>query len=365
MIVLLYYKKFKKDIEGIGYKLNPYDMCVANKIVNEKQHTLTWHVDDIKASHLDPKVNDEFAAWAEQTYGSDELGHVKVHRGKRHDYLGMILDYSLAGKLQVDMKDYIDKMIEEYPYPIKPANSPWNDNLFKINEESSPLDKRDSEIFHSTVMKGMFLVKRGRPDAETAFSFLSTRVNYSTEQDKKKLEKCMGYLLHSRDDILTLEADDKQNLYWYIDASFAVHPDMKSHTGAIFTLGKGSIVSSSTKQKVNSRSTTEAELIAVDDKVSKIIWSKKFLEHQGFKVNLNIIYQDNTSTIKLMNNGKLSSGKRTRHFDIRLFYINDLIGRGECIVKYCPTEEMIADYMSKPLVGKAYQINRQRILNLH
>ena len=175
----------------------------------------------------------------------------------------------------------------------------------------------------------------------------------------------MGYLLHSRDDILTLEADDKQNLYWYIDASFAVHPDMKSHTGAIFTLGKGSIVSSSTKQKVNSRSTTEAELIAVDDKVSKIIWSKKFLEHQGFKVNLNIIYQDNTSTIKLMNNGKLSSGKRTRHFDICLFYINDLIGRGECIVKYCPTKEMIADYMSKPLVGKAYQINRQRILNLH
>ena len=365
MASILYYKKFKKDIEGIGYKLNPYDMCVANKIVNEKQHTLTWHVDDIKASHLDSKVNDEFAAWAEQTYGSEELGHVKVHRGKRHDYLGMILDYSLAGKLQVDMKYYIDKMIEEYPYPITPASSPWNDNLFKINEESTPLDKRDSEIFHSTVMKGMFLVKRGRPDAETAFSFLSSRVNYSTEQDKKKLEKCMGYLLHSRDDILTLEADDKQNLYWYIDASFAVHPDMKSHTGAIFTLGKGSIISSSTKQKVNSRSTTEAELIAVDDKVSKIVWSKKFLEHQGFKVNLNIIYQDNTSTIKLMNNGKLSSGKRTRHFDIRLFYINDLIGRGECIVKYCPTEEMIADYMSKPLTGKAYQINKRQILNLH
>ena len=121
----------------------------------------------------------------------------------------------------------------------------------------------------------------------------------------------MGYLLHTWDNLFTLEANSKQNLYWYIDASFAVHPDMKSHTGAIFTLGKGSIISSSTKQKVNSRSTTESELIGIDDKVSKIVWSKKFLEHQGFKVNLNIIYQDNTSTIKLMNNGKLSSGKRT------------------------------------------------------
>ena len=101
-------------------------------------------------------------------------------------------------------------------------------------------------------MKGMFLVKRGRPDEEPAFSFFTTRVNCSTQQDKKKLEKCMGHLLYTRDDVLTLEADSKQNLYWYIDASFAIHPDMKSHTGAIFTLRKGSIISSSTKQKINS-----------------------------------------------------------------------------------------------------------------
>ena len=89
----------------------------------------------------------------------------------------------------------------------------------------------------------------------------------------------------------------------------------------------------------------------MDDKVAMIIWSKRFIECQGFKINLNIIYQDNTSTLKLMNNGKLSSGKRTRHFDIRLFNVTDLMGRNECTGKYCPTEKMIADYMSKPLVG--------------
>ena len=140
---------------------------------------------------------------------------------------------------------------------------------------------------------------------------------------------------------------------------------MKSHTGAVFTLGKGSISSSSTKKKVNSRSTTESELIGVDDKISKVIWTKKFIEAQGFEVKLNIIYQDNTSTIKLLNNGRLSSGKRTRHFDIRLFYATDLIGRNEVQVKYCPTEDMLADYMSKPLVGSSYKKQRQRILNLH
>ena len=88
------------------------------------------------------------------------------------------------------------------------------------------------------------------------------------------------------------------------------------------------------------------------------------IEHQDFKVKLNLIYQDNTSTMKLQKNGKLSSGKRTRHFDIKLFYITDLINRGEVDVRYCPTDEMIADYMSKPLVGTKFRIFRDLIMNL-
>ena len=64
-----------------------------------------------------------------------------------------------------------------------------------------------------------------------------------------------------------------------------------------------------------------------------------------------------------MNNGKLSSGKQTRHFDIRLFHVTDLIGRKECTVKCCPTEEMVADFMSKPVVGAKYKKFRKSILN--
>ena len=139
---------------------------------------------------------------------------------------------------------------------------------------------------------------------------------------------------------------------------------MKSHTGMVFTLGKGAIISSSTKQKVNARSSTESELIASDDKLGKIISTKKFMEHQDFKVKVNLIYQDNTNTMKLQNNGKLSSGKRTRHFDIKLFYITDLISRNEVEVRYCPTDEMLADYMTKPLVGTKFKLFRDLIMNL-
>ena len=100
---------------------------------------------------------------------------------------------------------------------------------------------------------------------------------------------------------------------------------------------------------------TESELIAVDNKITKVIWSKRSIKYQGFKINLNIIYQDNISTLKLMNNRKLSLGKRTKHFNICLFYVTNSIEQNKYYSKYYPTEDMIVDYMSKPLVGAQYK----------
>ena len=197
-----------------------------------------------------------------------------------------------------------------------------------------------------------------------AISFLASRVQAPNEGDWSKLVRVLAFLQATVDEVLTLEADDSQNLYWYIDAAFAVHHDMKSHTGAMLSFGKGASIADSTKQKVNSRSSTEAELNAVDDKISKVMWVKKFVEAQGFKIKLNIIYQDNESTIKLSNNGKASSGKRTRHFDIKLFYVTDLIDRDEVDIEYCPTEDMVADYLTKPLQGSQFYRFRDLIMNL-
>ena len=114
---------------------------------------------------------------------------------------------------------------------------------------------------------------------------------------------------------MNFEADDTQTLYWHIDSSFGTHNDFKSHTGSTFNIGSGSICNESTKEKVNARSSTEAELIVIDDKIAKVLLTKKFIEEQRFQIKLILIYKDNQSTIKLAINGKESSGKRTRHFD--------------------------------------------------
>ena len=68
---------------------------------------------------------------------------------------------------------------------------------------------------------------------------------------------------------------------WYVDASFAVHPDYRSHTGAVMTFGEGSIIAMSKKQKLNTRSSTEAELVGADDAATMILWTGLFMEQQG------------------------------------------------------------------------------------
>jgi hypothetical protein len=123
-------------------------------------------------------------------------------------------------------------------------------------------------------MKAMFLCKRARSDVQPAISFLASRVQKPNEGDRTKLIRVLVFLKTTRDDMLALEADNTQTLTWYVDTAYAVYTDMRSYTGSTFSLGKGMIISDSTKQKVNSRSSTEAELIGVDDRISKILWAK-------------------------------------------------------------------------------------------
>ena len=78
---LLYYKKFRKDLEGIGFIVNPYNPCMANRIINGSQHTVTWHVDNLKASHKNPRINNEFLEWLKKTYASDNIGKIKAVSG--------------------------------------------------------------------------------------------------------------------------------------------------------------------------------------------------------------------------------------------------------------------------------------------
>ena len=130
---------------------------------------------------------------------------------------------------------------------------------------------------------------------------------------------------------------------------------MKSHTGAVMSLGKGAAYSSSSKQKLNTKSSTETELVAVDDKMPQIVWTQYFMEAQGYKIRDNVAYQDNQSAMLLKKNRRGSSSKRTRHINIRYYFVTDRIAADELRVEYCPTDDMHGDYFTKAVQGKKFK----------
>ena len=98
--------------------------------------------------------------------------------------------------------------------------------------------------------------------------------------------------------------------------------------------------------------------------MSQVVWTRYFLEAQGYNVKDNIVYQDNQSAMKLAKNGKRSSGKRTWHINIRYFFVTDRIAAKEMNMEYCPTLDMIADYFTKPLQGSQFRRFRNIILGI-
>jgi len=361
---LLFWKRLSTQLVEWGFISNPYDPCVVNKIINGSQCTILWHVDDLKISHVDPEVVTEVIDLLEREFGKE--APLTKTRGHVHEYLGMTIDFSVTGKVKFSMIDYIKEMLDGLPEDMTGESvTPAADHLFTVNADAEKLNTAEAEIYHHNTAKLLFLCKRARPDIQTAVAFLCTRVQHPDVDDYKKLGRVMRYLRATMDMPLTLEANSANLIKWWGDASYAVHPDMRSHTGGGMTLGRGIIYATSTRQKLNTKSSTEAELVGVNDIMPQVLWTRYFLEAQGFDISDSIVFQDNQSAILLEKNGRASSSKRTRHINIRYFFVKDRIDAGEVRIEYCPTQHMLADFFTKPLQGTQFRLFRDQIMNIN
>ncbi len=133
----------------------------------------------------------------------------------------------------------------------------------------------------------------------------------------------MEYLRGDRDRPLILGADNEGMLMWYVNALFAMHLNMCGYTSGGMTIGRGFPISVSIKQKLNTKSLTESELVGVDNMMPIIQRTSYFLLSQENGVIENLLLQDNLSSILLERNGKASSGKCTRHINMCYFFITD------------------------------------------
>ena len=187
-------------------------------------------------------------------------------------------------------------------------------------------------------------------------SYLSTQVTKPNVDDMRKLDRAVRYVRDHSGEGITLVAEGEGKIVLvkgHIDASFGCHEDGKTHTGVCVTLGNGPVFVRSVKQKIVTKSSTEAELVALSDEAGLMFHIEDFVNAQGYSCQV-MIGQDNQSTIAMISSDKTES-MRTLHIKVRYFWLREKLKLKELILEYVPTGNMLADILTKPMQGNLFR----------
>lgn len=351
----LWYNELSSFLVSLGFVVNPYDECVFNQAYSDGQCTVFIYVDDLFMTCNSQKVIDNLLDALQVKYLE-----VKRNHGTSHNYLGMTFIFS-EGYVQVGMEAIVEETIKGMDI-VGNATSPAGNNLFNVKSDGILLTTNMKESFHSVIAKLLYIAKRVRPDILTAVSFLTTRIQYPTDEDWCKLLRVLRYLNSTLKLGLILGSKSCVSISAFVDASYGVHADGKSHTGFGMSWGRGFFLARSGKQKIVTKSSTEAELVAVSDECSTVIGVRNFICSQGHsELGPVLLHQDNRSTMSIIGTGKFT-GRNTKHVNVRYFFIKDRVNGGDVELRYLTTEDMIADALTKPLQGALFRKHRDHML---
>jgi hypothetical protein len=196
----------------------------------------------------------------------------------------MSLDFAVKGQCCVTMHNYLDGILKAFNLAVKEhgdgyltvgnqcsKTSAAPDNLSVVNNDCEKVSEAASVAFHMVLAKTLNVTKRARPDTSLAIAFLTTRGRAPNTDDWEKLCHLMKYLRSNQDCPLILSGKNDGVLMWYVDAAFAVHPNMLGHTSGGLTMGRGFPNAVSTEQNLNMKSITESELVGVDNMIPIIL----------------------------------------------------------------------------------------------
>ena len=353
----LWYDTISNHFINLGFRANSYDRCIFYRCLDSKRSWIVLYVDDILILADDQSTLDNAIIDIKRIYDD-----VVINHGSKHDFLGMVISFNQNGTAVISMQNFIADLFRDFRI-VSNVKSPAKPDLFIIDNDSPLLNEYDTKLFHSMTAKLLYLAKRTRPDILLVVNFLSTRVKSPSQQDMSKLEYCLMYLYQTKRMNLILSTAADLSLSFYIDSSYGVHSDLKSHSGICASFGRGVIYAQSVKQKLNTRSSTEAELVGIGDGINTVIWFVNFLEELKLNVKPVVIYHDNTSVLKMLVKGH-DNNIRSRHINIRYYFVMDYIANGYIVMKHKASSSMLADMLTKALIGKRFEMLREMLMGV-
>ena len=331
-----WYEKINDTLLNIGLKKSKYEPCVYydGEKNSESLLIVALFVDDLfvfsKSEEKRKKLKETLISKFEMT----DLGLAK-------NMLGIRVTQTKEG-ITWDQKAYVEKLLSKFNMTdCKPVATPLEGKL-SCGEASEDLDVPYQELIGSL----MYLSVCTRPDICHTLSYLSQFNKSHGIEHWKAAKRVLRYLKGSLDFKLKFEKTGKP-IYGFVDSDWASDEDRKSYTGYVFKFGGSAVSWESRKQSLVALSSTEAEYIGLTEAAKEATFLRNFLgEYVEFQEPM-ILYNDNQSAQKLSSNPVFH--KRTKHIDIKYHFVREVLQNGVVKIEYLPTEEMVADILTKPL----------------
>jgi hypothetical protein len=339
--------KIHEVFKSYGLQQSLSDSCLYYMECDEYLLIVAIHVDDLLILARTITAINLFIEYIKRIWD------VNLQTNDEFSYLGLsIIRYRDKHITTVSQYKYFLDILDKWANIGQSIRTnPMNINYITSAQASDLCNKHD---YLSLVMSLMYLARFTRPDILFSVTYLATKCDSPTLYDMNAAYHIIQYLRSTGNYAYRFSGYDIK-LSVYIDASHGLHTDMKGHSAIIITLGTAPIMTRSAKQKIVALHSTDAEMIAMVDGLTYVIWIRLLLSELLFEIDKPIpVYQDNMSAILLYNGG--GQFKRSKHMYIKQQYVKDLILRKIIDIKYLSGLEIPADPITKPV--PSYQINR-------
>lgn len=345
-----WYSRIDQHLMQLGFKksLNEATLYVKGDEINFI--VVSLYVDDLLVTGSNLELVNEFKKDMQQIFEMTDLGEMAY-------FLGMEVQQK-EKEVFICQTKYAKEILKKFRMDeCKIANTPMGKNV-KLNKDDVA-EKIDETLYRSLVGCLMYLTAT-RPDILYSVSLLSRFTNCATETHFSTAKRVLRYVKGTLKHGIQFCASQNHVLQGYSDSDYGGSEDMKSTSGYCFNLGSGMFSWSYKKQEIVAQSTAEAEFIAATAAANQALWLRKVL----FDLNLEQkegtdVFVDNQAAIAISNN-PVFHGK-TKHFNIKLFFLRDVQKEGSVVLKYCKTDDNIADIFTKPLERSKFEFLREKL----
>ncbi|KAJ9566176.1 hypothetical protein OSB04_002142 [Centaurea solstitialis] len=354
---------FDERIKEFGFAKSEFEPCVYTKFSGSIVTFLVLYVDDILLIGNDVPTLQSVKEWLSKCFQMKDLGEaayilgIKIYRNRSKRLIGL------------SQSTYIDRVLKRFRMDeSKKGFIPMQHGIV-LSKTQCPVSSEDQDRmklvpYASAIGSIMYAMLCTRPDVAYSVSVTSRYQQNPGEPHWVAVKNILKYLRRTKEMFLVFGgSEDEISVTGYSDASFQTdRDDFRSQSGYVFTLNGGAISWKSSKQDTIADSTTEAEYIAACDAAKEAVWLRNFLSDLRVVASISRpidIFCDNSGAVAQAKEPR--EHHKSRHVLRKYHLIREIIGRGDVRICKIPTEDNVADPLTKPLARAKHEAHANSI----